>query len=266
MKKGLSYWAFYNKTYREAFEYAKKNGFDGIEVTINASGEVTPETTDEEILEIKRQGLEAGLEFFSVATGLLWDYPLTSNDPAVREKAMNLVRRQLEIAQLLGCDSILVVPALVTEDVPYEVAHERAFEAVSELIPYAEKCGVVMGLENVWNKAFLSPLETRDFIDRFNSPWVKMYFDIGNVMYMGYPEQWIDILGERICKVHVKDFVRKTFKGADIGTGDCDYNKVIAALERCGYNDFCTAEVFPEGEEEYETADKAASAMNRIFG
>lgn len=268
LKKGISYWAFSGKSYKQAFEYAKKSGFDGVEITIDNGGELSPESSDEKVLEIKEQAAEAGIELYSVATGFGWSTPFTANEPEVREKAKTLVRRQLEVAKLLGCDSILVVPALVTEDVAYDVAYERAFDALKELAPYAEELGVTIGVENVWNKFLLSPLEYRDFIDKLDSPYIKAYFDVGNVVYDGYPEQWIDILGDRICKIHIKDFVRdnRTLSGfVDIGKGDIKFDKVISALEKSGYNGFCTAEVFPEGPEEFETVDKAAAAYAEIF-
>lgn len=176
LKKGISYWAFSGKSYKQAFEYAKKSGFDGVEITIDDGGELNPESSDEKVLEIKAQAKEAGIELYSVATGFGWSYPFTANEPEIREKGIKIVRRQLEIAKLLGCDSILVVPALVTEDVPYDVAYERAFDAVKELSVYAEQLGVVIGVENVWNKFLLSPLEYRDFIDKIGFALCKGLF------------------------------------------------------------------------------------------
>lgn len=268
MKKGISYWAYSGKNYREAFEYAKSKGFDGVEVTLDKSGELTMETTDEKVLEIKRCAEDAGVSLYSVATGLYWSFPLTSNDEKIRQKAKTIVRRQLEIAKLLGCDSILVVPALVDEETPYDTAYARALEALRELSADAERNGVVIGVENVWNKFLLSPLEYRNFIDEIDSPYVKAYFDVGNVVYDGYPEQWIKILGGRICKIHIKDYVRdnRTLAGfVDIGAGDVKFDKVFSALESVGYNGFCTAEVFPENDSAYETVDKAADSYNKIF-
>ena len=268
MKKGISYWAYSGKTYRQAFGYAKQKGFDGVEVTLDSEGEITMKTTDEQVLKIKEQAEEADIALYSVATGLYWNCPLTSNDLKMRRQAKDIVRRQLEIASLLKCDSILVVPALVDENTAYDIAYDRAFDAICELAPYAEDCGVAIGLENVWNKFFLSPLEYRDFIDKIGSPYVKAYFDVGNVVYDGYPEQWIRILGSRICKIHIKDYVRenRTLAGfVDIGMGDIDFKKVFSALEQVGYNDFCTAEVSPAGQENYEAVDKAAAAYGRIF-
>ena len=269
LKKGISYWAFRNTSYEDAFIFAKEQGYDGVEVTLNPDGGLTPETSDEKVLEIKNLAKKHGVELYSVATGLFWQYSLTSNDESVRAKAKSILRRQLEVAKLLECDSILVVPALVSEDVPYDVAYERALEAVREAAPYAEECKVTIGIENVWNKFLLSPMEYRDFIDKADSPYVKAYFDVGNVVYDGWPEQWIDILGNRICKIHIKDYVRdvRTLDGfCDIGKGDVNFKKVVAALEKAGYDSFLTAEVFPsDSEGDLEAVEKAAKAYKEIF-
>ena len=269
MKKGISYWAFRNKSYEEAFIYAKEQGFDGVEVTLDGDGELTVDTPDEKVLEIGALAKKYGIELYSVATGLYWKYSFASNDKAIREKAKSILHRQLEVARLLSCDSILVVPAVVDEQTPYDVVYERALEAMREGAEYAKKCGVIIGVENVWNKFLLSPLEYRDFVDKVGSPYVKAYFDVGNVVYEGWPEQWIDILGSRICKIHIKDYQRevRTLAGfCDIGKGDVSFERVLEALTRAGYDDFCTAEVFPSDDEgDCEAVYKAAQAYKEIF-
>src|SRR5659263_668632 len=87
-----------------------------------------------------------------------------------------------------------------------------------------------IGLENVWNKFLLSPIEMRDFIDKIDSSYVGAYLDVGNVINTGYPEQWIRILGKRIKKVHFKDFRKSvgTLSGfVDLLAGDVDYPEVM---------------------------------------
>ena len=117
---------------------------------------------------------------------------------------------------------------------------------MKELAPDAEAAGVVIGLENVWNKFLLSPLEMRDFLDKVGSDYVKAYFDIGNVVVNGYPEHWIRILGSRIARVHVKDF--RTIVGningfVDLLGGDVNFPEVVKALREVGYDSYLTAEM-----------------------
>ena len=152
---------------------------------------------------------------------------------------------------------------------PYDVVYERALEAIKRLAPYAEKRKVIIGLENVWNKFLLSPNEMRDFIDEIDYPYVGAYFDVGNVILNGYPEQWISILGNRISKVHFKDYRRSvgTLDGfVDILSGDVDYPAVMKALEDIGYDDWVTAEVFPQGKYSESILDVTSKAMDIILG
>lgn len=268
MKKGINYWAYSGKTYREAFEYAGKCGFDGVEVTIDSEGELTLQTPEEQIMEIRKQAENAGIELYSVATALYWDCPLSANDAGIREKSESIVRRQIDIASMLGCDTVLIVPGSVDEETAYDTVYDRALCAVKRLSYYAESHGITIGIENVWNRFLLSPLEFARFIDEIDSPYVKAYFDVGNSVYDGYPEQWIKILGDRICKIHIKDYIRanRTLGGfTDIGKGDVNFDRVLDALGAVGYDGFCTAEILSDGDTAFETVDKAADAFRKIF-
>lgn len=258
MKAGASVWCFPNDwSLQRIFRFAKEAGFDGVELALAEEGEVNLNSTYEEMQSLKKMADECGIELYSVASGLYWSYSLTSNDEAVRNKAKSIVKKQLDVASWVGCDTILVVPGLVGADtspsggmVEYDTAYDRALDAINELKDYAEKTGVVIGIENVWNKFLLSPLEFRDFIDKAQSKYVGAYFDVGNVIYSGYAEQWIKILGNRIKKLHFKDYRASvgTLSGfVDLLSGDVNYPAVMAELKKIGYDGWATAEVFSEG-------------------
>ena len=108
-----------------------------------------------------------------------------------------------------------------------------------EILPVARDHGIVLAVENVWNGFLLGPIDFAHYLDGFDSPWVRACLDVGNVMF-GRPEGWIDILGDRICKLHLKDLRLRLGKGrfrrAKIGSGDVDWTKVRAALARSGYS------------------------------
>jgi len=275
MKIGMSVWSFPNAwELSKIFETAKEAGFDGVEVVLTEYGEINLNSTAEDMEIIKAMADKCGISLYSLATGLHWKYPLTSDDEQVREKAKSIVKKQLELAKWLGCDTILVVPGVVGVDsapdevVEYDVVYDRALQAMNELKSYAEQKEVFIGIENVWNKFLLSPLEMRDFIDRIGSPFVAAYFDVGNVLYNGFLEHWIKILGSRIKKVHFKDFKRSVgnINGfVDILAGDVNYPAVMESLNKAGYHDgWVTAEVdvyktFPEQGIRY-----TAGAMQKI--
>ncbi|WP_129724512.1 sugar phosphate isomerase/epimerase family protein [Xylanivirga thermophila] len=256
MKKGINIWSFKGgMTVSECIKMARDAGYDGIELSLDEEGEVSLDSTEQDILRIKKIAEDEGMEIPSLASGLYWSYPATSSDPKIRQKSMDIVRKQLEIASILGADSILVVPGAVCADfipgcevVDYDVAYDRALGAFTELKKDAEEMKVHIGLENVWNKFLLSPIEMREFIDKIDSPYVGAYLDVGNVVYSGYPEHWIKILGKRIKKVHFKDFRKSvgTLDGfVDLLAGDVNFPAVMDAFSAVGYDDYVTAEMIP---------------------
>jgi hexulose-6-phosphate isomerase len=277
MKKGISIWSFQAQPLKESFALAKKAGFEGVEVALDAVGEVSLTSTEQELLEVKKQAEATGIELYSVACGLYWDYWLTSDDKSEREKAKDIVKIQLNAAATIGADTILVVPGSVNADfvsetkvVDYKSAYERSLEAFMELKEYAEKYKVSIGIENVWNKFLTSPMEMRDFIDKVGSDKVRSYLDIGNVLFNGYPEHWIAILAEKIKKVHFKDY-RKEAGGlcgfVDLLSGDVNWPNVMEQFKKIGYDGWVTAEMLPPYTYYPETIIyNTSNAMDKIIG
>ncbi len=277
MKKGISIWSFAGGTLAENFRLAKAAGFEGVEVALAEDGEINLSSTKADMEKVKASADAAGISLYSVASGLYWQYSLTSDDPALRAKAKSCVRKQLEVASWLGCDTILVVPGAVSVSfapelgvVDYAAAYDRSLETFRELKEDAERLKVSIGLENVWNNFLLSPLEMRDFIDKIGSEYVGSYFDVGNVLYTGYPEQWARILGKRIKKVHFKDYRRAvgSLDGfVDLLSGEVSWKAVTAALAEVGYDGWATGEMLPPYAQYPETILwNTSKAMDKILG
>ena len=261
MKIGVSYWMFEGglegkKPIEEAMEEAKACGFDAIELAVASEGVLTHQTTQAECNQIVATAAKIGIEIASVASGQSWSWSPTASDAATRKNIIDFTHKALQITQWLGSDAYLFVPGAVdvfflpdAEVVPYDLCYQRALEAIKQLIPTAEKVGVALAIENVWNKFLLSPLEMRAFIDGFNSSRVGAYFDVGNVLLTGYPEQWIKILRKRIKRVHIKDCLNAQADAAkafvDLAEGDVDFAVVKKALDEIGYDGYVTAEVLP---------------------
>jgi len=273
MIKTINAWAFSpTRPLTETFALARKHGFEAIELTVAEEGQLSLQSTEDDCRRIAADVRDAGLQISSVASGLGWSSPMTSTDPAIAARGIEQTARSLQIAQWLGTDAILVVPGGVAADfipgfsgAPYDVAYDSALKALTELAPRAEELGVAIAVENVWNQFLLSPLEFRDFLDKIGSDYVKSYFDVGNVVLTGFPEQWIRILGSRIARVHFKDFQRSvgTLSGfCDLLKGDVDYPAVVSALTAIGYDGYVTAEYFDvEGD-----LPKISGAMDTILG
>lgn len=277
MKISASYWMFQGGLEAQlpvddAMVQARELGFDAIELCVASSGVLTHEATQDQCETIRGRAAELGIEIASVASGESWGCSPTDDDPAVRAKIVDFTKRALQVAQWLGVDAYLYVPGAVdvfflenSPVVPYDVCYQRARESIQQILPTAQRLGVALCVENVWNKFLLSPLEMRDFLDSFDSSSLASYFDVGNVLLTGYPEHWIDILGARIKRVHVKDFKKSigTVEGfVDMLEGDVDFQTVKQALARIGYDGYVTAEMLPF---EQGRPEKTAAAMQKLF-
>lgn len=270
MKKGISVWSMpADWDYEKLFGEASKAGFEGVEIALGSNG-LSMDTTEEEMLEIKALADKNNIKIFSVATTMLFDYPLTANDPETREKGRAAARKMIDIAAVVGAESVLVVPGVVScawrpdlGVIPYDIAYFRALDSVRILAPYAEEKGIIIGLENVWNRFLLSPIEMRDFIDKVGSDYVKAYFDAGNVLLFGHPDHWARVLGERITKVHVKDFkvnVGNLSGFVPLLEGDLDFESFMKELRATGYDGWITPEVSC-----IKTPAEISAALDKIF-
>lgn len=256
MKKSISIWSFYgNWSFNDKLKLAREAGFEGFEIDLSEDGPVTPGSRKADLNKVRAAAEKAGITLSGLATGMYWGANPASSSAAVRGKAAKILGKQITSAAALGIDSILVVPGTVGADfipggevVPYDLAYARAKDFIEDALPLAEKHGVNLCIENVWNKFLLSPLEMRDFIRRFKNPRVKAYFDVGNALATGYPEHWIPILGKQIARVHVKDYRRAvgSVDGfVDLLSGDVDWPAVIKALRSIKYDGWITAEMIP---------------------
>jgi hexulose-6-phosphate isomerase len=228
----------------DAFQLAHDCGFEEIECP------TTPEQARAE--EMLAASKKTGVRIHSVMNQAHWSSPLSSPDPAVVEKSLEGMRTSLANAKLWGADTVLLVPAVVNAEVSYAQAWERSQRQIRKLIPIAQESKVVIGIEEVWNKFLLSPLEFAHYIDSFESPWIKAYFDVGNVAISGYPQDWIRVLGKRIVKLHIKDFKfeKNVASWVALKEGQIDWHAVHAALEEIKYKGTASVEL-PGGDGDY---------------
>ncbi|CAK7066345.1 MAG: hypothetical protein PETM_02892 [Petrimonas sp.] len=227
----------------DKFKLVKELGFDGVELNSPVDFNMS------EILDAKSK---SGIELPTVVNKDHWSSPLSDPDPAVRKKCIDSVIKSLQEVKEMGGDTVLVVPGVVNEKVSYEQAYITSQQSIRELIPYAEKTGMQIAVENVWNNFLISPVEAKRFIDEINHPLVGWYFDIGNVLRYGWPEHWIKTLNSRIMKLHIKEFSRELMnsKGlwegfnVDLLKGDNNWPVVMKAVREINHQGgWLTAEV-----------------------
>jgi L-ribulose-5-phosphate 3-epimerase len=233
-----------NLSHADKFKLAVDVGFEQIEL---------PTIEDErEAEELKKASESARLPIHSVMNMAHWKFPLSSSDPAVVAQSVKGMETSLRNAKLWGAETVLLVPAVVNPQTSYADAWKRSTAEIKKLIPLAAQLKVVIAVEEVWNKFLLSPLEFNQYVDQFQSPWVKAYFDVGNIALVGYPQDWIRTLGKRIVKLHFKDFkfVKRVADFTPLREGEIDWKEVHKALGEIGYRGAATVEL-PSGDEAY---------------
>lgn len=281
MKKSISIWSFYGDwSLKDKMKLAKDAGFEGIELDVSGDGPITLDSDEDAIAAIGSLAADSGLTLSGLATGMYWEFNPASENAELRAQAKVVLEKQIRVASQLGIGAVLVVPGSVgadfipgCEELSYDKVWDRATEFISNALPLAKELGVDIGIENVWNKFLLSPLEMARFIDQFDDAHVGSYFDVGNVLATGYPEHWIRILKDRIRRVHVKDYRRAvgSVDGfVDLLSGDVNWPGVVQSLKSIGYSGWVAAEMIPPVPF-YKYApetliDNTSRAMDSIFG
>jgi L-ribulose-5-phosphate 3-epimerase len=243
VKKGLVFDMLPSRlSYTERFKLAREVGFEVVQAP------TTPDVHEAE--EIKKAADAANIRIDSVMNMDHWKYPLSSGDSVA--KCVEGMKTSLRNAKLWGSDAVLLVPAVVNAETSYRDAWTRSQKEIRKLIPMAAELKVVIAIEEVWNKFLLSPLEMQKYIAEFESPSIKAWFDVGNVVLYGYPQDWIRTLGKSIYKVHLKDFKRKEggYAWVNLGEGDVDWAAVRKAFAEIGYSGSVIAEL-DGGDEAY---------------
>jgi hexulose-6-phosphate isomerase len=226
-----------SRPYVERFRLAAAAGFEGVEIEAGLGSPA----------EIREAADRAGIVVHSVHSSANWTLPLTSPDPGVRAAGIRATVAAIEEAHILGADTFQLIPGRVQADTSYREAYDRSQSVIrDEILPVARQFGIILGVENVWNGFLLGPLEYVRYTDSFETPLVRPYLDVGNVIF-GRPEDWIEIAGARIVKLHLKDFLlrvsganRGRCRYASVGDGDIDWPSVKAALGRIGYTGWGT--------------------------
>ena len=219
----------------DKFKLLKDIGFHGVEL------DSPNKLSKKEILDARDK---TGLEIPGTVNSVHWSSPISDPDPKVREKCVESMKSALRDTKEYGGTTVLLVAGVVNDKVSYDVAYKRSQAEIRKMLPIAEETGVKIAIENVWNNFLISPMEAARYIDEFESDMIGWYFDVGNIIRYGWPEQWIKILNKRILKLDIKEYSRKKqqeegiWKGFDVklNDGDCNWPVVMDALEGINYS------------------------------
>lgn len=225
----------------------QKAGFEGIQLGILDIGELTPRTDNAGVAKLAKTCRDAGIEPHSIYGGIHF----FQADAERRKRGLEEAKRVVEIAAILGAKTILIHPGQLSPTVPYDDCWRFCLDGLNALKGQAEATHLRLGLENVWNKFLMSPLEARQLAEAVNSPAVGIWFDIGNVVPFAFPEQWLRILGTKLLVgIHIKEFKRGrndifgTFDGfVPLFHGDVNWPVVMRQLAGMGFDDYLITEV-----------------------
>jgi len=275
LKKSINAWTIPGTVSFEAmFASISAAGFEGIELNLDKTDAsahcLTLESKQVDYDRINALARQYKLPVCGISTSL-YGGTLGSDDAQEREFGKNVLRKQLECAAALGADCILVVPGGIGEKTSIRQAHENSRQSLLELVPEIEKKQIKVGLENVWNGFFASPMDMARFIDDFHCPFIGAYFDVGNVLINSYPEYWIEILDKRIFRIHLKDFLHSSWNQGvfvNLLQGDARWEQIVKALNKAGYDSYLTAELagMPKTPEYlYETTSAAMDIIRNMM-
>lgn len=261
-------------SFEDGLKLLKRAGYEGIELWLGERQWFQMNTSDAQLRQLFTKIQDAGLEVSDVANSLDWKENVSARDPNRREAAFRHIQRQIEAAQMFNCDAILVVAGLVTSEDPYNSVYARTVRSLQDLAQTASKARVKIGVENCCSeqKFLLSPREFYTFLNDVNNPWVGIHLDVGNIHDTGFPEQWIEMHGTRITRMHMKDVhVHRGRCGnqsvyTNIFLGDNNWRAIRDAITKIGYNGWLIAEM----EERYHYAPDqqvydTAAALNRLI-
>jgi L-ribulose-5-phosphate 3-epimerase len=283
MKKSINLWAFpypQRMSLRECLQLAKDAGFDAIELNYDLDNDLSPKSGRREFRAIRKMADDIGIQISGLCSFLFWPYPLTSNDPAKRERGLELAGKITQAASDLGVENVLVVPGAVHipwrddhEPVPNDLCDRRAREAIGKLEPQAQKLKVFLNMENIFFNGYLmTPMEMNAFVDAFDSEYIRVHFDTGNISMFQHAEHWVPILGARTKNIHLKEFTKKgtdysleTFRPLLDGT--TNWPAVTEALDKTGYRGFLTFEYFhPYAHYPEALVHQTSDSLDRILG
>jgi len=267
LRLGINRWS-YPKTLElsQALEHAARIGYQGFEVAIYQEDidVLNDPRLKEKWRRIYEEASSLGIEIPSVATGLYWTYNIVVDEHV--DKALKVLEAQCRIAQILNAKLVLVVPGVGVSGLAYEDHFSKAIEVLKKMALIAKDYGIIIGLENVWNRVFAGPMEFAKLIDNVGEDNVKAYFDVGNTLPHSLPEHWIMFLKNRIVQIHVKDFNMAELRFGIPLTGDINWIEVRKAIEAIGYSGYIVAEVPPYRGDPFKASEDAYSSLKKIFG
>jgi len=268
-----SLWRFKNDEFKDVgkcIDFAGQLGFDGVEILLYQISQ-TELLSRAALQDIKRRALRSGLALYGMST----HQGFVSPDPEVRRQNIELTIGQIELCYALGIPTMRVntgrwgtsknfdelmanrgieppLPGYTEED-----GFPWVIDALERCLPTAEKCGVVLGLENHWGLG-LTPEGVLRIVDAIDSPWLQVTLDTGN--FLENPYEKLEKLAPKTVLLQAKTY----YGGGEWYSLDLDYQKVGELMRKANYRGWVSLEF--EGKEDYRTAiPKSLELLRKSF-
>lgn len=243
------------------FEQSAQAGYDVVELCLRRQGELTTETSPEQLAQIV-----AAAKAHKLALVSLTHSHCTGNLLDSGEKQQTSIRETqtgLRTAAALGITCTLHTLGAQRPDLYYDDAYRNAVQSLQQIAETAEQVGVTLAVEFVWNGFLFSPLEMKHFLDEVGSPYIGFYFDPGNMAVFQYPHHWVRIVGKHIKMVHLKDWKGRALNGSwpALLQGEVDYVAMNRELRAIGYDGPMISEVPPN----IASFEETAAAIRKII-
>jgi len=222
----------------ERLTAAAQAGYDFIEISIDES-DVRLSRLDwsaSERAALRRSIENTGVQIMSMCLSGHRKYPLGSHIPELRRQGQDILRKAIDFAGDVG----LRVVQVMGYDVFYETSDEETnanfIDGLRLGTRWASQSGMMLGLENLDTPYVENLSKALTIIREIDSPWLRLYPDMGNLAAAGYyPPNEIILAKSQLLGIHVKDALPKVIRGVPFEKGIVPFRETFQALVQTGF-------------------------------
>jgi L-ribulose-5-phosphate 3-epimerase len=253
-------------SWEERLAAAGQAGYDFVEISIDESNErlARLDWSPSERAELRRSIANTGVRIMTMCLSGHRKYPLGSHSPELRRQGQEILRKAIAFAGDIG----LRVVQVMGYDVFYETSDDETganfIDSLQLGANWAGQAGVMLGLENLDTPFVENLSKALSIIREIDSPWLRLYPDIGNLAAAGcYPPDEIALAKKQILGIHVKDALPKVIRGVPFGEGIVPFQETFRALAQTGFWGLLGVEIW--GQMHADQDPIAAVAAARSF-
>lgn len=232
------------------FQTAAEAGYRRFEMALDKDRLERFRWSKKEKAEWLRASLNSGVQIYNLVLSAHREFPFGSHEADVRKKAYEIMEEAVEFAAEMGIRTIQVAGyyALDSEEVT-EDSEKRFIEAMHHAAGLAGRAGVMLGIENM-DRDIISLDQMKKIVEEVNSPWLKMYPDVGNLSAHHFNvKQSLAENIHHIVGIHLKDTKEGVYRRVPFGEGIVDFKLVFSTLFNSGYRGYFGVEMWNDNSE-----------------